>query len=209
MSLKLYDNLKELRIKAKYFEKTNINNEIDISDRTICAIKIAKITFSLLIFIILRNGFSAEFVSFVSTILSIIIGLFITALIFSFDKFYEVKINEISNSKDKIWDLHSFNFTKKFAYVTGYTIILCVATIFLLSYSALFRSASETNVFKLNFCFNCIGIDNLLPIKLFLISFLAIVQRIFVIYSLLKILYYTLFIVSSMVKFMNVKLNKK
>lgn len=232
MQLIISRYLKELRENAIRFERIDINGLEDISflgkylKKIICSI------ISILIVYNLKDGFSQSFVSYASTILSILIGLFITAMIFSFDKFYKnpnfgiiydlsiareethredkkfkVSINEINepNSKQKLWNTQSYNYSKQFAYITGYNIVLCIFAIILLSLSALFENAMNINVFKFDFVFHDLGFY---AIKNFIIALFVLIQRFFVLYWILSVMYNTLFIVSSMVNFMTVKINR-
>lgn len=209
MSLDLKRYLKLLRKEAGRLERTDINNNVDESCSARYLVKTICASISIFLLFTIRNGFSEVFISFVSDTLSIIVGLFITALIFSFDKFYEPTNTENPNSRIKLWDTQAYNYAKKFAYITSYTIVLSIFTLSLLAISALFESGSKLNVFNLNFCFDCISISKPAALVLFIKSTFVIFQRFFIIYWLLKIVYNTLFIVSSMVQYMTTKIDRK
>lgn len=209
MSLRLNKYLKLLRKEANRFERTDINNKVDESFRAKYLVKIVFSVISIVLVLFLKDGLSESFVSYVSSALSILVGLFITALIFSFDKFYEPSSVENPNSKIKLWNTQAYNYSKKFAYITSYTIVLSIFTLVLLAVSALFEKETQLNVFKLSFCSECISIKDLNPLKIFAIAAFVIAQRFFVLYWLLKIMYNTLFIVSSMVQYMTTKIDRK
>lgn len=209
MSLSLNKYLKLLRTEASRFERTDINNNVNDSFNSKYTVKIFFGLLSLLTVFFLKQGFSNDFVSFVSSVLSILVGLFITALIFSFDKFYEPSKEEHPSSRIKLWETQAYNYAKKFAYITSYTIVISIFTLVLLSVSALFGEKTRIDFGKLEFCFNCISLHNRLPIKLFVLACFLAVQRFFVLYFLLKVMYNTLFIVSSMVQYMTTKIDRK
>lgn len=208
MSLKLNKYLRILRKEASRFERTDINNNVDETFRAKYFVKIFFSIVAIIIVFLLKNGFGESFVSYVSSVLSILVGLFITALIFSFDKFYEPNNEENPNSRIKLWETQAHNYAKKFAYITSYTIVLSIFTLVLLAVSALFEKATQLNVFKLSLCVECLKND-FNALKLFGIAFFVIVQRFLVLYWLLKIMYNTLFIVSSMVQYMTTKIDRK
>lgn len=209
MSLRLNKYLKILRKEASRFERTDINNEVDEGFRAKYLVKVLFAIVSVVLVFLLKDGFSGSFVSYVSSVLSILVGLFITALIFSFDKFYEPSNEENINSRIKLWETQAHNYAKKFAYITSYTIVLSIFTLVLLAVSALFEKATQLNVFNLSFCFECISNKDFHSLKLFGIALFVVVQRFLVLYWLLKIMYNTLFIVSSMVQYMTTKIDRK
>lgn len=209
MSLRLNKYLKILRKEASRFERTDINNKVDETFRAKYLVKISFAIVSFILFFFLKNGFGESFVSYVSSVLSILVGLFITALIFSFDKFYEPSNEENPNSRIKLWETQAHNYAKKFAYITSYTIVLSIFTLVLLAVSALFEKATQLNVFNLSFCSECISNKDVHSLKLFGIALFVVVQRFLVLYWLLKIMYNTLFIVSSMVQYMTTKIDRE
>lgn len=209
MSLKLKSNLIELRDKANYFERTSINNVVDNSFKAKYFKKALFAGISIILFLLLENGFPKEFIAFISSTLAIIIGLFITSLIFSFDKFYEKNLSENPNSREKLWEIQSFNFAKKFAFITGYTIILCIFSLLLLSLSALFFERISLNLFEYNFCLECLFSNTKHSLGLFFINTLILFQRVLVFYLLLRIMFNTVFVVTSMTEYMLIKLEKK
>jgi hypothetical protein len=208
MYQELIKYLKILKTKASRFERTDINNVVDESFKAKYLVKIVFGLCSIFLFFLLDSGFSDSFVGYISSVLSILVGLFITALIFSFDKFYEPSHGENSNSRINLWETQAYNYAKKFAYLTSYTIVLSVFTLVFLSLSALFKE-TQLNVFQLSFCVECINLNDLTSMKLMILAIIVIIQRLLVIYWLLKITYNTLFIVSSMVQYMTTKIDRK
>ena len=206
MSLKLTKYLVELRKEANRLKRTDINNKVDdtfyakyfkmIIFLIICGISI----------IILNKGYNKEFLGYISSILSILVGLFITALIFSFDKFYDPIQEENPNSRTKLWDKQDYNYSKKFSYITAYTIVLSIFTLVMLVPNILFESFINLDLNSLTLQTKEISANS---IKLFLKAFLIIIQRFIIAYWLLEILYNTLFIVSSMVQYMSTKIDRK
>ena len=209
MSLKLSKYLKVLRNEASRFERTDINNKVENGFRAKYLVKIVFASISGGLVFLLKNGFSELFISFVSSVLSILVGLFITALIFSFDKFYEPSNSENPDSRIKLWEKQAYNYAKKFAYITSYTIVLSIFTLVLLAISALFLNETQLNIIELKFCFSCIEFQYFNALKLFGLATFNIIQRFLVTYWLLKIMYNTLFIVSSMVQYMTTKIDRK
>ena len=206
MSLKLTKYLVELRKEANRLKRTDINNKVD---DTFYA-KYFKIIIFLIIcgisIIILNKGYNKEFLGYISSILSILVGLFITALIFSFDKFYDPIQEENPNSRTKLWDKQDYNYSKKFSYITAYTIVLSIFTLVMLVPNILFESFINLDLNSLTLQTKEISANS---IKLFLKAFLIIIQRFIIAYWLLEILYNTLFIVSSMVQYMTTKIDRK
>ena len=209
MYQELIKYLKILKRQAGRFERTDINNNVDDSFKAKYLVKIVFVIISVVLVFLLKNGFSDSFVSYVSSVLSILVGLFITALIFSFDKFYEPSKEENPNSRIKLWETQAYNYAKKFAYITSYTIVISIFTLVILILSTLFKKETQLNIFELKFCFGCISFNDFDWIKLFGISLFVTIQRFLVLYWLLRIMYNTLFIVSSMVQYMTTKIERK
>lgn len=231
MSQRLSKYLLNLHREAIRFERMDINGKQSDCFFRRHFRRIFCLIFASLIFMFIPDGFSGDFVSYASSVLSILVGLFITAIIFSFDKFhsnlvkelndyditikkegsdtaksFEVSIKEMvqPNATQKLWDKQSYNYSKQFAYITGYNIVLSVFSIAFLSFSALFPEMMKANVWRYNH-YSGIGVDTGLN---FLLVLFIVVQRFFVIYWMLGIMYNTLFLVSSMVNFMIAKIDR-
>lgn len=206
MPLKLNRYLIDLRNKAHRFERIDINGKEDTSFVGKYLLKIIFSLISIAFVYLLEDGFSENFVSFASKTLAILIGLFMTAIIFSFNKFYENSVSEEANSSEKLWDTQAYNYTKKFAYLTSYNIVLSIFVIVALSLNTLFQIPMSVNIHLFVFDYHQI---NRSSIWIFLkLSFIAL-QRFFILYWMLRVMYNTLFIVSSMVNYMTVKIDRK
>lgn len=205
MSLRLSKYLKDLRREAHRFECTDINNNICNSfwgrnqRRFICFIP------SLILVWLLDKGFTSDFVAYASSALSILIGLFTTSIIFILDKYQSIDLEQ-ANSREKLWDTQAYNYTKQFAYITGYSIILCLFTLVFLSFSALFE-----DFFSIDISLYYLDLKKLDIISLsnFLYIIVVIFQRLMIFYWLASIVYNTLYVISSMVKYMIVKIERK
>lgn len=231
MPRKLNDFLSDLRRNAKKYENVDINGEEDNAPLDKYGKKIICSLISVITIFFLKSGFSEMFINYAGTILSILIGLFITALIFSFDKFYslekkkrynvyptkkdtskqytiEEEEKESISSTEKLLDIQAYNYTKQFSYITGYNIILCIYVLLLLTINSLFEESMSINIFQ-----NTLILDykqiRLEDILLFLQSTFVLVQRFFVLYWILNVMYNTIFVVSSIVNFMTIKIDRK
>jgi len=205
MSLNLIKYTRLLRKKAIEYEKKDINGNTSVNFKEKHARKIISSIVSLVLLFLLKKGFSVIFISYVSTILSIFIGLFITALIFSFDKFYIKKDLSKANSQMKLMDIQSFNFSKQFSFLTGYNIILSISTLVLLSLNTLFPEISSINIFKYELNFENIKTQHIVN---FIHILIVYTQRFLVLYWLTSIIYLTIFIISSMVNYMSLKIDE-
>lgn len=230
MSLRLNDFLFELKSNAKKYEQIDINGNFDTLFLQKHSRKIICFIISVVVVFFLNNGFSSTFVDYAGTILSIFIGLFITALIFSFDKFYSAEKKNISytvysikdkkeeyvveqnnekrfSSTEKLLDTQAYNYTKQFTYITGYNIVLCVYVLLLLSISCLFEECMSLDISKIYLIlgYKLIGWENLI---LFVLVIFVVLQRFLVIYWILSVMYNTVFVVSSMVNFMIIKIDR-
>jgi len=206
MSLKLNKYLSELRSNANRFERTDINGKEDNSFLGRNFRRFFCLTISIVLVLSLNRGFSTIFISYASTVLAILIGLFINALIFSFDKFYEKPNSNGINSMQKVWDTQSYNYSKQFAYITGYNIVLSIFTIISLSLCTLFETLMKVDIYSYHFDFKLV---NLQSVGNFLFILFALVQRVLIFYWISSIMYKTLFVVSSMIKYMSVKIDRK
>lgn len=210
MSLELKKYLMLLRQNASVLERTNINNVVDNSFTAKYSWRIAFLSISGALVFFSKKGFNADFVSFLSSLLSIFIGLFTTALIFSFDKFTEDKSgkSDISNARIALWSKQAYNYAKKFAFITGYTIVLSVFSLCLLFISSLFPNLEEININDYFISFKFLRNQPILSLKYFSQFALIFLIRFAVLYFFLRILYNTLFIVSSMVQYMTIKMDR-
>lgn len=206
MSQELNKYLKILIKESNRFERTDVNNKVNESFRAKYGLKLVFLIITVILIFLLKSGFSNEFISFVSSVLSILVGLFITALIFSFDKFYEPNKSEETNSRIKLWDTQAYNYAKKFAYITSKTIVVSIVTLVALILSTLFKESFDLNLFEYTFIDEKDELFEGILTGIILVS--NFIQRFIVIYFLLRIMYNTLFIVTSMVQYMTTKIDR-
>ena|SRR5690554_5478641 len=201
MFLKLSKYVKELYLKSFRYKRTDINGEIDKSCCSKYLMRLVFITISLIILFVVPKGYSNDFIEHISGILSILVGLFITTLIFSFEKFYTKK--KISNRfNERLKDTQDYNFTKIFTNLTSYTILLSILAIILVSLYTLFKEYFSLDISEVEFSLK--DYDIKLTLRVFIVSLV----RIITFYSLLNILYNTVFVVVTMNHYMNNKLDE-
>lgn len=205
MSLKLTKHIATVVKEANKLKNIDVNNTLDKSFFNRFLRPFFHIALTLLALYILEKGFSEKFIEFITSSLSILVGLFITALIFSFDKFYERSQSKNPTSREKLWDAQDFNYSKIYAYVTGYTIIISIFILILIIPNTLELYNMSFNLNELEFDFRDIDRES---IKLFFKAFLLFSQRFLVIYYLLEIVVNTLFVVSSMINHMRAKIER-
>lgn len=204
MSLNLTTYLKKLRKNSKELERKDINGKETAGFFSRNMRSIISLTISFSFVFGYGQGFSELFISYVSAILSILIGLFLTVLIFAFDKFYtKVDLNTASSWK-VLKSKQGFNFVKQFSYLTGYNIVLSIFTLIILSCSTLFKELMDINIYNYSIDISGVGIDEVL--NLLLVAG-VIIQRFLIIYWITSITYNTLYVVSSMVEFMVIKIS--
>jgi hypothetical protein len=205
MSLKLTKHIITVIKEANKLKNIDVNNTTDKSFFTRFLRPFLHIVLTLLALYILEKGFSEKFIEFITSSLSILVGLFITALIFSFDKFYEQSKSENPTSREKLWDVQDFNYSKIYAYVTGYTIIISIFILILIVPNTLELYNMNFNLNELEFSLKNINKEST---KLFFKASLLFIQRFLIIYYLLEITINTLFVVSSMINHMRAKIER-
>jgi len=205
MSLKLTKHIATVIKEANKLKKIDANNTPDKSFLSRFLRPFFHVVLTLIALYILEKGFSEKFIDFITSSLSILVGLFITALIFSFDKFYERSQSKNLTSREKLWDTQDFNYSKIYSYVTGYTIIISIFILILIVPNTLELYNMSFNLNKLEFNFKDIDKES---VKLFFKAFLLFNQRFLVIYFLLEIVVNTLFVVSSMINHMRAKIER-
>jgi len=205
MYKELIRNISILFKESKKLSKKDINGDPVKGSWNLYGVKIICAIISAIIVLVKGSGFSSNFLEFVTSFLSILVGLFITALIFSFDKFYEPKTGEDLekiklNAQLRIWDTQAYNYTKKFAFMTSQTIVTSVFVLFLVAIENLFP-ISQINIIDEPFITSLK--DLTCPsFGLFLLHLTVFVFRFLIIFWLLTIMSNTLYIVSGMVDYM-------
>lgn len=174
------------------------------------------------------GGLTQDFVSLASTILSILVGLFLTTLIFALDKFYtpskkQIEDYEISLTEKEIdrdiglsikpieevttrkntWEKQAYYFSKQFVYMTGANIVFAIWSILLLLINTLFFEFLSVNPMAYTF-----EISNWSNVISFIHILATILLRFGIIYLILIVLYNTIYVVSSMVNYMTAKIER-
>lgn len=176
-----------------------------------------------------RSGFPSDFVNVYANILAILIGLFSATMLFGFDSLretkkeieglFEITINNENkdtilriNAEDisykdgitKIAEKQDANFNLRFVYTTGYNIVLCTITLFLILFGVLIN-ANNYNPFETSFT-STITIETVIN---FLIGSFSVIQRAIIIYLMYQTLKYTLYVTSSLIQMITVKMKRK
>ncbi len=212
---------------ARRSEALNINNQrLPFLQRN--ARRIVSIFLSLLIIYTLPDGYNNDFLQLSASILSILIGLFITALVFALDKFYtphtnierdfELTINEntqtrkielsidelrYKNSREKLWEKQSLYYIQKFNIIVGKSVIVGVFALALICLNVIYYEPFCDNL--KNYVFVDINLQSILVfLRLFIIGCI----RFLICYCIIGVFYNTINIISSMVNFMSVKIRK-
>ena len=176
----------------------------------------------------LSEGFSNEFLQLGASILSIFIGLFLTALVFALDKFYiptnnnlgdykldvdengmnrniEVSIDKIEfqNAQDKLWQKQSLYYVQKFNVLVGKSVIIGIWALALICINVMYSSFFSINL--ANYTTAPITLQSFL---IFLKLLSVVVVRFLICYFMIEVFYNTIGIISSMVNFMSVRIKK-
>ena len=213
--------------KARESETLDINNQrksfVRRNSRFLLAYPLsAFVLFSL------SNGFNNEFLQLGASILAILIGLFLTALVFALDKFYvppkkksgdykldlaeneqtrniEVSIDEIvfENAKEKLWQKQSYYYVQKFNVLVGKSVIVGIWALALICINVMYFQFFSVDI--ADYTFVSITISSILT---FLKLLLIIAVRFLICYYIIEVFYNTIRIISSMVNFMSVRIKK-
>ena len=181
-----------------------------------------------------KDGFSESFIGIYANILAILIGLFSASMIFGFESLYsnnkkdiegkyEITVNdvyvrrkkiyivnnEVHNSNDSRDNVLSYiqqnNYANRFICFTGYNIVLCTITLFLILFVSLF----ELDVYDpFNTYFVNIKSVEWEHVVNLIIGMLISFQRVFVLYAMGLIVKYTLSATISLLHVMTVKMKK-
>lgn len=234
MSNGLNKYIKELYIHIIKYECKDLNGrtiqtkQLYIFKRVILFIFVGFISI-----LLLPNGFPPEFINIYANILAILVGLLTATMLFGFESLhkqnnqlgglYEISINNVSNeqeqkyriynevktyesSKEQIANIQNMNYNLQYVYFTGYNIVLCTITLFILLISILIR-ANNYNPFLTEFIpFHEI---RLIHIWNFILGIFSIFQRIIILYIMVLIMKYTLYATYSLVQVMTVKMRKQ
>ena len=184
---------------------------------------------SFIVLLTLPEGYNNDFLQLGASILAILIGLFLTALVFALDKFYipskkkngdfkldlkennqtrnlELSINEIvyENAREKLWQKQSFYYVQKFNVLVGKSVIVGIWALVMICVYVMFFRFFATNIW--DFTFVTITISSIMTfLKLLLIS----AVRFLISYYMIEMFYNTIRIISSMVNFMSIRVQRQ
>ena len=176
----------------------------------------------------LPAGYNNDFVHLGASILAILIGLFLTALVFALDKFYipprkkdgdyrvettendqtrsiEISVEEIKyeNALEKLWQKQSLYYVQQFNVLVGKNVIVGIWALALICTYVMYYNFFSVRLDDYSF------VEITLPsIFLFLKLLLIIAGRFFICYFLIEMFYNTVRIISSMVNFMSIRIQR-
>lgn len=207
---------------ARQSEIKDINGNIKSSFFKNCRI-ILGIIISTSLLVLDPSGYDDSFLQLVTTIVSIFIGLFLTALVFALDKFYkpnqckigdynleilhedqhrkyELSIDEIKhlNAQEKKFQRQSYRYLKQFVVLIGKCVIVSIWTLLLVCLYVIFVDYFRIDIYEYICMKNWYIRIPIIVIVRFLIS-----------YYMIEIFYNTIRIISSMVNFMIAKFEKE
>lgn len=220
--------IEDLFIKSRAYERKGIDGNVmpffkRNARRIICS------SFSIILVLFCGEGFSKDFLNITSTVFSILIGLFITVLVFALDKFYEPKeaktkdfnisltegeverdvelsISSLDSlsSVEKTTEKTDYNFTKIFTYLIGKNIILSIFTVLLILLNVLFFDFFQLDFYSYSFSFDF----EKNQILNFVLILFHVGFRYFVLYWMLSVFYNTIFVISGLVNYMTIKIDR-
>ena len=200
--------IKDIKNKAQEYENEDANaKEVPRKEKYIKKFIIWGV--SLLLLKECISGFSESFNDCSASMLYIFIGLFISSLLFAFDKIGINNEGKHTNpeieapSNEQLKNKQEYNFAKQFIYILGYNVILCTFVLMLLLLCVLSVPINTFNPLDYKF-----ALTHDASIGDFFLGIIVLIQRFFVLYYLINIFYYTLYAVSSLINMMNVKRNR-
>lgn len=193
--------LKVIRERAHQLERVDINGK-EIKPSKLYFRWFLFAFFTSLLFFASINGFSERLMEYCVSALSILIGLFITILVFVSEKIPNKKgVDEESSAIERASDMQLYNFYKQFSFMIGRTTILSVYCLIVVFF--LIQIGVSYNPFDYSF----VSKINAESVCLFFKILINVTLRILFIYWMIRIFYNTLFAVSSLTNVIN--LNKK
>lgn len=183
---------------------------------------------SFIVLLTLPAGYNNDFLQLGASILAILIGLFLTALVFALDKFYipprkkdgdyrvettekeqtrsiKISVEEIvyENAQEKLWQKQSLYYVQKFNVLVGKNVIVGIWSLALICTYVMYYNFFSVSLEDYSF------VSITLPsILLFLKLSLIIAFRFFICYFLIEMFYNTIRIISSMVNFMSIRIQR-
>ena len=171
---------------------------------------------SCIIVCFIPKGLSYNFIDYIKDIFAIFVGFFVTVLCFVFDKFDtehvysqeekdKLPAEERGNANQDVKIKQEHNYTVRFFYTIGLIILYSATVIFLLIPNIFWSEWFDINVLEYEFV-NPVTQFSWDSILTFLHLTLCILYRLLVVLLTIKVFYYTVFCVSSLLK---VLLSKK
>lgn len=183
---------------------------------------------SFIVLLTLPAGYNNDFLQLGASIIAILIGLFLTALVFALDKFYippkkkdgdyrlettendqtrriEISVEEIvyENAQEKLWQKQSLYYVQQFNVLVGKNVIVGIWALALICTYVMYYNFFSVRLDDYAF------VEITLPsIFLFLKLLLIIAGRFFICYFLIEMFYNTVRIISSMVNFMSIRIQR-
>lgn len=215
------------------YSKARANETLDINNQKKSFVRRNGrflLAYPLTVFVLfsLSEGYNNEFLQLSASILAILIGLFLTALVFALDKFYipkkkksgdykldlteneqirniEISIDEVvfENAREKLWQKQSFYYVQKFNVLVGKSVIVGIWALALICINVMYSSFFSVNL--ANYTTAPITLQSFL---IFLKLSSVILVRFLICYFIIEVFYNTIGIISSMVNFMSVKIKK-
>ncbi len=213
--------------KARESETLDINNRrksfVQRNGRLLLAYPLSTV-----VLLTLPGGYNNDFLQLGASILAILIGLFLTSLVFALDKFYipprknksdyrldltekditrkiEISVDEIviENTREKLWHKQSLYYVQKFNVLVGKCVIVGIWALALICIYVMYFDFFNLN-YK-DYCFVTITLSSVLT---FLKLLLIFVVRFSICFFVVEMFYNTIRIISSMINFMSVRISK-
>lgn len=170
---------------------------------------------SLVICVLIPNGFSESFIDYIKDVFSIFVGFFITVLVFAYDKLLLIKMpskEEIDkmdadkrpNSQYELWVKRQNNYTIKFFYGLGFNIFSSGVVLSLLMLNVIFPKFFNINLddFILIKSFHELTLTSIFYALYAMIIFMI---RWIVIYLIGSVFVYTIYSVTSLIQVLKKK----
>lgn len=183
---------------------------------------------SFIVLLTLPAGYNNDFLQLGASILAILIGLFLTALVFALDKFYippkkknrdyrlettendhirsiEISVEEMifENAQEKLWQKQSLYYVQKFNVLVGKNVIVGIWALALICTYVMYYEFFSVSME--DYSFVTITIPSIL---LFLRLLIIIATRFFICCFLIEMFYNTVRIISSMINFMSIRIQR-
>lgn len=227
--------LTSLFCKVVHYETTNINGEKTRSKWRLCLSRLPYLVVAVICYLFLfKGGFPDSFINIYANVLAILIGLLSASMLFGFESVYnnskkeiegkyEITINDEQEDRAKTYivnnevlnnndsrenasDKQQNNYANQFVCFTGYNIVLCTITLFLILFVSLFEidAYDPYNTYFVDL--KSIRWEHVFN---FTIGVFVSIQRVFVLYAMGLIVKYSLFATTSLVHVMTIKMKNK